>query len=108
MAQTQGLPLGMNASGYNVKFLRKSLENSKYKKLETGWGKIFEKEQIEVIELNSTLDANPLRMTLDYEEDAIFFKIVIKAMKCLPMGSERSIQASMTTSLQNEFQSVAV
>lgn len=80
MAQTIGLPFGMNAFGYNVDFLKKSLSIKKYKTLETGWGKIFDKNQSVNIEFKNDNNGSQIRMTLDYEDDAVFFKNVIEGI----------------------------
>jgi len=78
MAQTTGLPFGMNTFGYSIDFLKKSLNKKKYKTLETGWGKIFDKNQSINIEFKNDDNVSQIRMTLDYEDDAIFFKNVIE------------------------------
>ncbi|MCJ0741505.1 cytidylyltransferase domain-containing protein [Pedobacter montanisoli] len=77
IAQTKGLPLGMNVMGYRADFLEKCLTGKELSKLETGWGKIFEKGNTEIIEITGYEQATDLRMTLDYEDDATFFKEVI-------------------------------
>jgi spore coat polysaccharide biosynthesis protein SpsF (cytidylyltransferase family) len=77
IVQTSGLPIGMNVTGYSTKFLKKSLEGKKNNKLETGWGKIFDKDEINLIQINEFKSLEKIRMTLDYEADADFFKTVI-------------------------------
>jgi spore coat polysaccharide biosynthesis protein SpsF len=77
MAKTEGLPLGMNVMGYSTEFLRSSLDKVNSKVLETGWGRIFDEARIESIELDKISESDSLRMTLDYEVDAVFFKTVI-------------------------------
>jgi spore coat polysaccharide biosynthesis protein SpsF (cytidylyltransferase family) len=77
MVQVEGLPLGMNPTGYTVKFLDNSLKGKEPNKLETGWGKIFDKNEIEIIKVKVPYDYTEIRMTLDYEADANFFKTVI-------------------------------
>lgn len=77
MVQTTGLPLGMNITGYSRDFIKKSLLGIENKKLETGWGKIFDKNEIDIIELRNYENIRKIRMTLDYEADADFFKKVI-------------------------------
>ncbi len=81
MVSTQGLPLGMNITGYSKKFLEKSLVDNKQKKLETGWGKIFDQSLINYIQIDDYKEAINLRMTLDYEQDANFFKAIINGLK---------------------------
>jgi len=80
MVQTKGLPLGMNVMGYRSSFLKSSLSGHSQVKLETGWGKIFDQNKIEVIEIPGFEKDNQLRMTLDYEDDASFFKTVIASI----------------------------
>ena len=83
MAYTEGLPLGMNISGYSKFFLEKSLKGIESNKLETGWNRIFEKDKIDIIKLNLPDDIAKIRMTLDYEADANFFKKVISNLDVL-------------------------
>lgn len=78
MASTSGLPLGMNVMGYSTLFLKGSIEKNNYSVLETGWGKIFNKDEIEIIPLSGYENAKNLRMTLDYSQDELFFKKVIE------------------------------
>jgi spore coat polysaccharide biosynthesis protein SpsF len=78
VAKTQGLPLGMNAMGYSTALLSDALKNiDRDKKLETGWGALFSKYP-ELCHVYNLLDMEALRMTLDYTEDALFFKDVIE------------------------------
>jgi len=77
LVKTIGLPLGMNVMGYSTLFLEKSLEQNSIEKLETGWGKIFEEKDIITIEIENNLKCENIRMTLDYNEDVIFFNNVI-------------------------------
>lgn len=80
MVKTEGLALGMNVMGYSTEFLRSSLSHVNSKVLETGWGRIFDTSKIESIELNKVPDSDAVRMTLDYEVDANFFKTVIEGI----------------------------
>jgi spore coat polysaccharide biosynthesis protein SpsF (cytidylyltransferase family) len=80
MVKTEGLPLGMNVMGYSTEFLRASLSHVNSKILETGWGRIFDASKIKNIELNKLPESDALRMTLDYEVDAEFFKTVISGI----------------------------
>ena len=73
---TRGLPLGMNITGFTTELLQK-LNPSKYKRLETGWGKIFDNEDSYLIKVNSNLEFDNLRITLDYKEDLKFFESII-------------------------------
>lgn len=77
MIQTKGLPLGMNVMGYKTAFLRTSLNKNSIGKLETGWSRIFNDDNIEIINLLGYEHGEKLRMTLDYLPDAAFFKTVI-------------------------------
>lgn len=83
MVQTAGLPLGMNSTGYSKVFLEYSLKGIESNKLETGWGKIFDKNEIDVIQLRKDESIEKIRMTLDYEPDADFFKKVISNIDVL-------------------------
>jgi len=80
MAQVTGLPLGMNVWGFKRSFLKKAISESGFKKLETGWGKIFPLDSAEIICLEGVENTSKLRMTLDYELDYIFFKTVIESI----------------------------
>ena len=76
---TAGLPLGMNAFGYNVGFLRRSLRGNEQKTLETGWGYIFDgaKRVTNPMKLRGEIPEN-LRFTVDYPEDYAFFCAIIE------------------------------
>jgi spore coat polysaccharide biosynthesis protein SpsF len=76
--KTVGLPLGMNVIGYPTSFLRDSIQHSSSKKLETGWGRIFENKSGLSLTKGMYDKDNNLRFTLDYEDDANFFKETIK------------------------------
>ena len=93
IVQTTGLPLGMNVMGYSKFFLNFSLSGMTTKKLDTGWGKIFNKDKIEVIQLgNKELNKN-IRMTLDYDKDADFFKKVISNIDVLNISDDNLIDS---------------
>lgn len=81
MFAVTGLPLGMNLSGYTVKYLEKSLAAQNNKKLETGWGRIFVNPKTFTVSLGNHDIMGDLRFTLDYEEDARFFCEVINQLK---------------------------
>jgi spore coat polysaccharide biosynthesis protein SpsF (cytidylyltransferase family) len=76
-----GLPLGMNLSGYTVKYLEKSLNEQSNKKLETGWGRILRDPQTWTLTLGKYDIMGDLRFTLDYKEDAEFFCKIIESLK---------------------------
>lgn len=78
ICKTEGLPLGMNVMGYTTQFLSGALETHKNSVLETGWGRIFDTAKIKTVTINEERIFNRLRMTLDYSQDAVFFKTVIE------------------------------
>ncbi|WP_333866590.1 cytidylyltransferase domain-containing protein [Sphingobacterium sp.] len=80
IAKSMGLPLGMNVMGYKSEFLARALTNKMDKTLETGWGKIFDIEQCQNVIMTSQPSYESLRMTLDYEKDAVFFETTIKSL----------------------------
>lgn len=75
-----GLPLGMNLSGYNSAYLGRCLEQSRSKKLETGWGRIFKEGRTVTASIGDHDIHSELRFTLDYEADAEFFRKVIEEL----------------------------
>jgi len=77
VVKTTGLPLGMNVIGYSTLYLENSLMKKLFKKLETGWGKIFDEKDTVTLELECDLNCEKIRMTLDYKEDVLFFQSVI-------------------------------
>ncbi len=79
--QVEGLPLGMNLSGYSNEYLGKSLEKAADQKYETGWGRIFHEPVIHKIRLADYDIMDDLRFTLDYEDDARFFEAVINSLE---------------------------
>lgn len=78
IVKTIGLPLGMNVIGYSTDYLKMSLLKSENIKLETGWGKIFNNQDVLIIKEEYPSDIENLRMTLDYQEDALFFKAIFE------------------------------
>ncbi|WP_141730824.1 cytidylyltransferase domain-containing protein [Oligoflexus tunisiensis] len=80
--KTCGLPLGMNVAGFSRIFLNSQLQNYGLKVLETGWSRIFDDSIVQTVDLVHTVPAAPvdLRFTLDYEEDARFFKAIINEL----------------------------
>jgi spore coat polysaccharide biosynthesis protein SpsF (cytidylyltransferase family) len=79
-AKTDNLPLGLNVSGYRRDFLETAMRGRDQKTLETGWTRIFEGSQPEVIRYTSPAPDDRLRFTLDYEDDARFFARVIERL----------------------------
>lgn len=78
-AKISNLPFGMNSSGYSKDFLESSLNDHFDDILETGWGRIFDQNQLTEIRMPFPVQDNVLRFTLDYAEDYQFFKSVIEA-----------------------------
>ena len=76
IVKTIGLPLGMNVIGYRTDFLKKSLKNI-IDKLETGWGRIFDENEVIELVVNKR-NYDQLRFTLDYELDSKFFSTIIE------------------------------
>ena len=79
-SKTINFPFGMNSIGFSEQFIGKSLEKIKHKKLETGWGWIFDEKQCDFVSGDFQNDER-LRFTLDYEQDFIFFKKIILNLK---------------------------
>ena len=77
--KTTNLPLGMNSTGYSRDFLESSLSNHINDTLETGWGRIFDQNQLTDIHIPFSVYDNSLRFTLDYDADYQFFKAIIEA-----------------------------
>jgi len=78
-AKTVNLPFGMNSNGYSMSFLESSLAGHMEDTLETGWGRIFDQNQLVDVPIPFTISDDLLRFTLDYAEDYQFFKAVINA-----------------------------
>jgi spore coat polysaccharide biosynthesis protein SpsF (cytidylyltransferase family) len=78
--KTVGKPLGMNVAGYKRSVLLSSEAKIGHGKLETGWGRVFESEQCIDIKMGDYELKNDFRFTLDYEQDARFFKAVIEGL----------------------------
>ncbi len=79
-AKTDGLPLGLNVSGYRRAFLKSAMAGRDAKTLETGWTRIFEGTQPRVTKYATPAPDDRLRFTLDYEDDAKFFARVIERL----------------------------
>lgn len=78
--KTSDLPIGLNAFGYSVDFLKNSVQASSETILETGWGRIFDNSQITDIKLSYVGEQfyEQLRFTLDYQLDYQFFTKIIE------------------------------
>lgn len=78
---TEGLPFGLNTFGYSVNFLKEALQENKEEVLETGWGRIFDHSEPEIIRFPEVEEhKNTLRFTLDYNEDLDFFQRIIETV----------------------------
>jgi spore coat polysaccharide biosynthesis protein SpsF (cytidylyltransferase family) len=77
IAHTTQLPLGMNVAGFKTQYLQHCMLTNASKKLETGWGKIFDENKNVSVPIGKHDYYHQIRMTLDYEDDAHFFKAVI-------------------------------
>jgi spore coat polysaccharide biosynthesis protein SpsF (cytidylyltransferase family) len=96
MVQTSGLPLGMNVMGYSKEFLKQSLQGIEISKLETGWGKIFNNKDIDIIEFTKNPRTEKIRLTLDYPEDEILFKNIITKIDVLNVSDEVIIETILS------------
>lgn len=76
--KTENLPFGMNSCGYKRTFLESSLQNYVKDVLETGWGRIFDSNELTLIQMPFGIHNDLLRFTLDYQEDFTFFKDIIE------------------------------
>jgi spore coat polysaccharide biosynthesis protein SpsF (cytidylyltransferase family) len=76
--KTSGLALGMNVMGFNREVLEACADKIGTEKLETGWGRVFDSSKSIDIKLGNFSQRTDLRFTLDYQEDADFFKAVIE------------------------------
>lgn len=79
-AKTEGLPLGLNVSGYRRDFLESAMAGRDQKTLETGWTRIFDGTKPSVLVYSSPTPDDRLRFTLDYENDAKFFARIIERL----------------------------
>jgi len=74
---TSGLPLGMNCISISKKVLGNFFEGIKDSTImETGWGRMFDGVNKREIVIDGEANTE-LRFTLDYEDDATFFKNII-------------------------------
>ena len=81
MCRSVGLPLGMNASAYTSSYIEGAVGRSSDDKIETGWGRIFTNARTHYIRMGEYDTMDHLRFTLDYEEDAFFFKSIIDNLR---------------------------
>lgn len=102
IVQTLGLPIGMNVTGYSCEFLRRSLKGKMDNKLETGWGKIFDKNEMSLIQMRDHFSFQKIRMTLDYKEDADFFNEVILSTDIINI-TDHSLLSKIIANKWNEI-----
>jgi spore coat polysaccharide biosynthesis protein SpsF (cytidylyltransferase family) len=76
LVKSIGLPFGMNSIGYSLDCLKNSIAVNQ-RKVETGWGRIFNNNLMGEINLGNYANNKELRFTLDYNQDADFFKAII-------------------------------
>ncbi|MCX6181186.1 MAG: hypothetical protein NT150_04580 [Bacteroidetes bacterium] len=89
---TNGLPLGMNVSGYTTAYLEECLIAAAQQKLETGWGRIFDDAKTRLIQFDGYENDEDVRLTLDYDDDARFFSAVIAKLGDKTIGiSDRDL-----------------
>lgn len=77
-ADVVGLPIGMNCGGFSVEYLKQCLHASNRQNLETGWENIFVSPKLSTISLGNYDLKGKLRVTIDYPEDAVFFRTIIE------------------------------
>lgn len=99
LARTSGLPLGMNAWGYDTQTLARALRSASAKTLETGWGRIFEGIKAQETRLTCT-GADAVRATLDYPEDLAFFD---RCVREIPAWLEQSSQDFVANVLERNL-----
>ncbi len=75
--KVEGLPIGLNSSAYKTSYLEACLSKHQNENLEVGWSRIFTTPKTKQIVLGNYDIQGNLRFTLDYEDDAKFFKSII-------------------------------
>lgn len=75
--KVEGLPIGMNSSALKTSYVEACLKKHKNENLEVGWSRIFTTPKTKHILLGNYDIQGALRFTLDYEDDARFFKSII-------------------------------
>lgn len=73
----EGLPFGMNASGYSADLIERSLAATTRRSIQTGWGDVLGEDPV-VVHLPAPPESGDFRLTLDYEADAAFFRRLIE------------------------------
>lgn len=102
-AKTSGLALGMNVAGFKRPMLEKCEARIGGGTLETGWGRVFQGEECLSITMGDYESRADLRFTLDYEEDAQFFKSIIEGIgeKIIEYTDEQIIDFTIRSGLNN-------
>jgi spore coat polysaccharide biosynthesis protein SpsF (cytidylyltransferase family) len=72
-----GFPIGLNSSAYKLSYFVECLDKNKNSNLEIGWSRIFKDPLVKEIILGEYDIHSHLRFTLDYIDDAKFFKSII-------------------------------
>lgn len=77
---SEGYPFGTNLMAYNTSLLKSILNKYDEKTIDTGWGSLIKDENIfSVYKIKADVDEMiDARMTLDYDEDFIFFRTIIE------------------------------
>ncbi|MEN9302018.1 MAG: hypothetical protein RL264_447 [Bacteroidota bacterium] len=88
---TENYPIGMNVMGYSTSFLESCLKDKEESQLVTGWGRIFSERFVFKIGCAYAKFAHH-RYTLDYPDDATFFKTVIEAIPDKELTTETIIK----------------
>jgi spore coat polysaccharide biosynthesis protein SpsF (cytidylyltransferase family) len=104
-AKTSGLPLGMNVAGYKISALTQKEAEIGEGKLETGWGRVFDSATCATINLGEYESRTDLRFTLDYEEDAKFFKSTIESLNHKLTATDKEIIDHVISHKLNEINS---
>ena len=75
--KVEGLPIGLNSSALKTSYVEACLKKHPNENLEVGWSRIFTAPTTKQIVLGNYDIQGDLRFTLDYEDDARFFKSII-------------------------------
>jgi len=75
--RVQGLPIGLNSSAFKTSYVEDTLKKHPNENLEVGWSRIFNSPRTKNLKLGNYDIQGDLRFTLDYEDDATFFKLII-------------------------------
>jgi spore coat polysaccharide biosynthesis protein SpsF len=77
LIKVEGLPIGLNSSALKTSYVEQCLKKHQNENLEVGWSRIFTAPKTKQIKLGNYEIQGDLRFTLDYEDDARFFKLII-------------------------------